>query len=67
MNLQEEVNKLEAELKQAIKEKEWDVPKEAPILFFDPELSYELTGYKPINKTKGLDFDPNWFTEARET
>ena len=67
MNLQEEVNKLEAELKQAIKEKEWDVPKEAPILFFDPELSYELTGYKPINKTKGLDFDPSWFTEARET
>ena len=67
MNLQEEVNKLEAELKQAIKEKEWDIPKEAPILFFDPELSYELTGYKPINKTKGLDFDPSWFTEARET
>ena len=67
MNLQEEVNKLEAELKQAIKEKEWDIPKEAPILFFDPELSYELTGYKPINKTKGLDFDSSWFTEARET
>lgn len=67
MNLQEEVNKLEAKLKQAIKEKEWDIPKEAPILFFDPELSYELTGYKPINKTKGLDFDPSWFTEARET
>ena len=67
MNLQEEVNKLEAELKQAIKEKEWDIPKEAPILFFDPGLSYELTGYKPINKTKGLDFDPSWFTEARET
>ena len=67
MNLQEEVNKLEAELKQAIKEKEWDVPKEAPILCFDPELSYELTGYKPIDGTRGLDFNPNWFTEARET
>ena len=67
MNLQEEVNKLEAELKQAIKEKEWDVPKEAPILCFDPELSYELTGYKPIDGTRGLDFNPNWFTESRET
>ena len=67
MNLQEEVNKLEAELKQAIKEKEWDVPKEAPILCFDPELSYELTGYKPIDGTRGLDFNPNWFTKARET
>ena len=67
MNLQEEVNKLEAELKQAIKEKEWDVPKEAPILCFDPELSYELTGYKPIDGTRGLDFNPSWFTEARET
>ena len=46
---------------------EWDVPLSEEIQYFDPELSYELTGYKPINKTKGLDFDPSWFTEARET
>lgn len=46
---------------------EWDVPLGQPIEFFDANLSYELTGYKPINATKGLDFDPNWFTEARDT
>lgn len=49
-----------------MKNKEWDVPKEAPIPYFDPELSYELTGYKPINKTKGLDFNPEWFIEVRK-
>ena len=67
MNLIEEVEELEKELHNAIENKEWDVPKEAPIECFDPELSYELTGYKPINKTKGLDFNPDWFTEARDT
>lgn len=46
---------------------EWDVPLGQPIEFFDANLSYELTGYKPINATKGLDFDPTWFTEARDT
>lgn len=45
---------------------EWDVKIDTPILFFDPTLSYELTGYKPINKTKSLDFDPSWFTETRD-
>ena len=67
MNLIEEVEELEKELHNAIENKEWDVPKEAPIECFDPELSYELTGYKPINKTKGLDFNPDWFIEARDT
>lgn len=46
---------------------EWDVRIGDHIDYFDINLSYELTGYKPINKTKGLDFDPNWFTEARDT
>ena len=67
MNLQEEVEQLEEQLQENMKNKEWDVPKEAPIPYFDPELSYELTGYKPINKTKGLDFNPEWFIEARKT
>lgn len=67
MNLQEEVKQLEEQLQENIKNKEWDVPKEAPIPYFDPELSYELTGYKPINKTKGLDFNPEWFIEVRKT
>jgi hypothetical protein len=39
----------------------WDVKKEDKISYFDPELSYELTGYRPITKTKGLDFNPEWF------
>ena len=67
MNLQEEVKQLEEQLQENMKNKEWDVPKEAPIPYFDPELSYELTGYKPINKTKGLDFNPEWFIEVRKT
>lgn len=44
----------------------WDVRKEDPIEVFDPELSYEITGYRPLTETKGLDFNPDWFTEARE-
>ena len=43
---------------------EWDVPITEEILYFDPELSYELTGYRPITMEKGLDFDPTPFKEA---
>jgi len=42
---------------------EWDVPIDEPIQYFDPELSYELTGYRPITMDKGLDFDPTPFRE----
>lgn len=61
----EEFKEILAEVKEAHKP-EWDVPIDEPILFFDATLSYELTGYKPIDKTKGLDFDPSWFTEVRD-
>lgn len=44
----------------------WDIRKNDPIDVFDPELSYEITGYRPISKTKGLDFNPSWFTQTRE-
>lgn len=44
----------------------WDVPINTQIDFFDAFLSYELTGYRPINKDQGLDFNPKWFTETRE-
>ena len=43
----------------------WDVRKEDIITVFDPSLSYEASGYRPINETQGLDFDPDWFTETR--
>ena len=46
--------------------KQWDVSIDDPIDFFDANLSYEITGYKPINKNQGLDFDPSWFTEVRD-
>ena len=36
---------------------------EEEIRYFDPELSYELTGYHPINMESGLDFDSTPFTE----
>lgn len=45
----------------------WDITKDMEIECFDPTLSYELTGYRPIDETHGLDFDPSWFTEVRET
>ena len=44
----------------------WDIKKSDTIEYFDSDLSYELTGYRPLTKTKGLDFKPEWFTEARE-
>lgn len=43
---------------------EWDVPIDEEIKYFDPELSYEITGYRPINMTQGLDFDPTPFQEV---
>ncbi len=42
---------------------EWDVKITDPIEYFDTNLSYELTKYIPINKTSGLDFNPDWFRE----
>ena len=46
---------------------EWDFKIDDPIPFFDANMSYELTGYKPITEEEGLDFDPDWFTETRDT
>lgn len=73
----EEVKQKQEELQQQIEETkpeiiehregEWDVKIDDPVPYFDKRLSYELTGYKPITETEGLDFDPSWFTEARET
>ena len=44
----------------------WDVKREDSIDVFDPTLSYEITGYRPITKTQGLDFNPEWFIETRK-
>lgn len=44
----------------------WDVRKDEKIEVFDPTLSYEITGYRPVDETHGLDFNPDWFTETRE-
>ena len=46
---------------------EWDVLLEDEIKYFDPELSYQLTGYRPINMNQGLDFDPTPFMESART
>ena len=48
-------------------DEEWDVPITEEIKYFDPELSYELTGYRPITMEKGLDFDPEPFRERAIT
>ena len=64
--LQEEIHELQ---KPEVEHKEgdWDVKIGDPIEFFDKRLSYEITGYRPITETEGLDFDPRWFTQARES
>ena len=45
---------------------DWDVTKDVEITCFDGKKSYEITGYRPIDETHGLDFKPEWFTETRE-
>lgn len=45
---------------------DWDVKKEDKITVFDPLLSYEASGYRPISETQGLDFDPEWFIQTRK-
>lgn len=65
---QDDVKEIIQQVKETLsEERTWDIPASCNIEFFDPNLSYELTGYRPITKTKGLDFDPDWFTEPRET
>lgn len=44
----------------------WDVTLDTEIKHFNPTLSYELTGYRPVDEERGLDFNPEWFTEARQ-
>lgn len=43
---------------------EWDFKIGDEIDFFDPFKSYEITKYRPINDTEGLDFNPEWFRDA---
>lgn len=45
------------------KNSEWDVPIDEEIKYFDVELSYELTGYRPITMEQGLDFKIDPFIE----
>lgn len=61
--LQEEIK---VETKVEHKKGTWDIKLEDPIEYFDKRLSYEITGYRPITETEGLDFDSSWFTEARD-
>lgn len=43
----------------------WDVPIDQEITYFDPTLSYELTGYRPVDEERGFDFDPEWFQQSK--
>lgn len=45
---------------------EWDIKIGDEVEYFDSDLSYEYTKYRPLTKTQGLDFNPSWFTESRE-
>lgn len=66
--IQEDIKEVREFVKQIREERaeEWDIKKDDKIEYFDPELSYEITGYKPITKTKGLDFNPEWFIKTRK-
>ena len=61
--LEEELPQNKVEHREGI----WDVKIGDTIEYFDKRLSYEITGYRPITETEGLDFDPKPFTEARDT
>lgn len=70
--IEEDIQEAHVEVQKMIDEQRnnkdyWDVKKDENIEYFDPTLSYELGGYRPITQTQGLDFDPSWFTEVRET
>ena len=67
--LEQQVEQITREEVKEVKSKdgEWDIKIGDDIPYFDKRLSYEITGYRPINETQGLDFDPSWFTEARDT
>ncbi len=41
----------------------WDFKIGDEIEYFDPSKSYEHTGYRPIDRDQGLDFNPDWFRE----
>lgn len=52
----------------------WDVTHEEALqrveegtFCFDPHLSYETTGYRPLTETQGLDFDPKPFKKVGVT
>lgn len=64
LNKKEETPKVEKIIKKQTSD--WDVKIGDPIEFFDPTLSYELTGYRPITQDQGLDFDPKVFTKAAD-
>ena len=65
--LEETINEFQEQPVIQKKEGEWDVKIGDEITYFDKTLSYEITGYRPITETEGLDFRPEWFTEARDT
>ena len=69
---EKEIHQLVTTFKKPTTKGEWDVDKDMMcngelITYFDKTLSYEITGYKPITETQGLDFRPEWFTQAAQT
>ena len=48
---QQEFKEIIQEAKKSLdKDRKWDVESKDEITFFDSTLSYEITGYRPINK-----------------
>ena len=64
---EEEFHQVVEEVKKEYRKGKWDVPIGKEIEYFDKRLSYEITGYIPITETQSLDFNPIWFTQARDT
>ena len=77
--IDEETVKEQKEIDNAVKQAKKDVIEEQEDLttwdfdnslkdipYFDVHCTYQASGYRPIDKTHGLKFRPEWFTEARD-
>lgn len=63
---EQEIHNFVEDYKQEKRKGIWDYTTSDEITFFDPNKSYEHSGYRPITETQGLDFNPEWFIETRK-
>ena len=67
VNLEDSLKEIRQELVDNTVFKNWDIAKGERIEYFDPTPPPPPTHYRPIDEERGFDFDPEWFTEVRNT